>query len=123
MGPPDTEVPLTGDHGQCKHDKDPADIPRFHADATFTCVYPLDLYLFRWRVLEIENVLRESVKLRRRHRLSHLKAIDTWRQHINDVAHEDKVRARGTAVNRVTATAGARVSPFLAPAGHEPRVV
>ena len=61
MGPPDTEVPLTGDHGQCKHDKDPADIPRLHADATFTCVYPLDLYLFRWRVLEIENVLLEPV--------------------------------------------------------------
>src|SRR5438105_4588372 len=61
MGPLDTEDPLPGDHSQCQHNRDPADIPRLHAYARFTRIYPLDLFLFRWGVLEIENVLLEPV--------------------------------------------------------------
>jgi hypothetical protein len=61
VGPLDTDAPLTGHHSQCQHDRDPADILGLHAYATFIRVYSLNLFLFRWRVLEIENVLLEPV--------------------------------------------------------------
>jgi hypothetical protein len=61
LGSLDTKAPLTGDYRPCKHSRNHANTSKLQVSATVAHTYPLYLFLLRWLVLDIKNVLLEPV--------------------------------------------------------------